>query len=184
MRVILYLLVVAACLGQPTAQRVGPLPDGGFLLNNGWRLKPAGKQIPLDTLPMSSAISPDGHYLLILNSGYKPPSIRVLELPAAREVSSTPVPDAWLGLAISAKGDCVYVGGGSRGAVYEFSFAAGRLTPSRTMLVAEKPAPEDFVGDVALAPAADLLLAADLYRDSLSMLDLRSGRVIRRVATG
>ncbi len=56
------------------ANRWAALPDGGFLLNSGWRVKPAGTQIPLDTLPMSSVLSKDGRFLLVLNGGYKPPS--------------------------------------------------------------------------------------------------------------
>ena len=67
-------LLAAVLASQPEPrEQVGPLPDGGFLLNSGWRLEPAGKQIPLDTLPMASAVSPDGKYLLVLNGGYKPP---------------------------------------------------------------------------------------------------------------
>lgn len=76
------LLLAAAYLASQPAPKVqvGPLPDGGFLLNSGWKIKPAGRQVPLDTLPMSSALSPDGKYLLVLNGGYKPPSISVLDL--------------------------------------------------------------------------------------------------------
>src|SRR5438552_9699176 len=94
-------IALAALLGSQPAPReqVGPLPGGGFLLNSGWRLDPVGKQVPLDTLPMSSVLSPDGKYLLVLNGGYRPPSISVIEIAGARVVSTTPVPDGWLGLA-------------------------------------------------------------------------------------
>ncbi len=41
---------------QPSrGNRSGLQADGGFLLNSGWRVKPAGTQVPVDTLPMSSA---------------------------------------------------------------------------------------------------------------------------------
>src|SRR5450755_1285291 len=96
-------LLALACFltSQPGTgpQKVGPLPDGGFLLSNGWTLRPAGKQIPLDTLPMSTALSPDGKYLLILNGGYKPPSISVMDAATGAVTGSVPVADAWLGLA-------------------------------------------------------------------------------------
>src|SRR5215467_11591332 len=130
-------VILAAVLGsQPVPrEQVGPLPGGGFLLNSGWRLDPVGKQIPLDTLPMSTALSPDGKYLLVLNGGYRPPSISVIEIASARVVSNTPVADAWLGLAFAPKSDLLYVGGGSRASVYEFRFAAGKLTATRTFPV-------------------------------------------------
>ena len=182
------LLIAAAVLcSQPSPrEQVGPLPGGGFLLNTGWRLTPAGKQIPLDTFPMSTAISPDGRYLLVLNGGYKPPSISVLETATGNELRRVPVPDGWLGLTFTRKGDRVYVGGGSRAAVYEFSFANGALEPTRTFAVVppDKRTPADFIGDVALTPDGRLIYAADLYHDSLVVINPQSGMVIERVKTG
>src|SRR5215831_8774967 len=96
-RLALALVLAALCtlLGSQTAPReqVGPLAGGGFLLNSGWRLDPVGKQIPLDTLPMSSVATPDGKYMLVLNCGYKPPSITVIDLATGNVKGSTPVPD-------------------------------------------------------------------------------------------
>jgi len=43
------------------------------------------------------------------------------------------VPDAWLGLAFTPRGDLVYVGGGSKASVFEFTFANGALTPARNL---------------------------------------------------
>ncbi len=182
------LLIAAALLiSQPAARETpGPLANGGFLLNSGWRLQPAGKQVPVDTLPMTSVVSPDGRYLLVLNCGYNPPSISVIDVTTMRELSRTKVLDAWLGLTFSPKGDFVYVGGGSRAAVYEFSFLAGALAPTRTFPVVadEKRTNRDFIGDVAITPDGRLLYAADLYHDSLVVVNPQSGRVIERVSTG
>src|SRR5438034_6499525 len=60
-----------------------------FRSNSGWRIKPAGNQVPVSTLPMSTALSPDGKFLLVLNGGYNPPSISVLDVAAEKEVSRT-----------------------------------------------------------------------------------------------
>src|SRR5580698_3742549 len=182
------LLVAAAVLcSQPVPpERVGPLPGGGFLLNSGWRLEPAGKQIPLDTFPMSTAVSPDGRYLLVLNGGYNPPSISVLETATGREIHRVRIADGWLGLTFSPKGDHVYVGGGSRAAVFEFSFADGALEPTRTFTVVspDKRTHADFIGDVAMTPDGHLIYAADLYHDSLVVINPQSGMLIDRVKTG
>src|SRR5579871_5724443 len=103
---VLFIAVAAILSSQPAPrEQVGPLPDGGFLLNSGWRLQPAGKQIPLDTFPISTALSPDGRHLLVLNAGYKPPSISVLEAATGKETSRVHVADGWLGLTFSPKGD-------------------------------------------------------------------------------
>ena len=96
-------VALAAILGSQPAPReqVGPLPGGAFLLNSGWRLDPVGRQVSLDTLPMSTALTPDGKYLLVLNGGYRPPSVSVIETASGRVTGSVPVLDGWLGLAIS-----------------------------------------------------------------------------------
>ncbi|HJZ98035.1 MAG TPA: bifunctional YncE family protein/alkaline phosphatase family protein [Candidatus Solibacter sp.] len=176
-------IVLAAVLGSQPAprERVGPLAGGGFLLVSGWKIDPVGKQVPLDTLPMSSALTKDGKYLLVLNGGYKPPSISVIDTATAAVVSTTPVADAWLGLAISPAGDKVYVGGGSKAAVYEFNFAAGKLTLARTFdtVPGVAHAQDDFIGDVALSPDGHLLYAAALYRDTVRVLNTQSGMVLK-----
>jgi DNA-binding beta-propeller fold protein YncE len=185
--IIAFVSLGALLSSQPAPrERVGPLPDGSFLLNSGWRLAPVGKQVPLDTFPMATALSPDGKYLLVLNGGYRPPSVSVIETASARVLSSVPVADGWLGLVFSPKGDRVYVGGGSRAAVFEFSFAGGKLTPARTFPVVapEKRTAQDFIGDLAFSPDGRLLYAADLYRDSVVAINPQSGMVIERYKTG
>src|SRR5579875_2910550 len=87
------LLVFQAPQTQTTPRHVGKLPDGGFLLNNGCIIRPAGEQVHLDTLPMSTAVSHNGRYLLVLNGGYNPPSISVIDTKSKKELSRTPMPD-------------------------------------------------------------------------------------------
>lgn len=181
------ILLAAVVVSQPEPrEQVGPLSGGGYLLNSGWRLEPAGRQIPLDTFPMASALSPDGKYLLVLNGGYNPPSVSVIETASGRVTGTTLVDDGWLGLAFSPRGDRVYVGGGSRAAVVELSFAAGVLRPARTFAVS--PSGErndrDFIGDVTLSPDGRLLYAAELYRDTVAVINPQSGTVIDRFKTG
>src|SRR5256885_2077291 len=103
--------------------------------------------------PMSLAVAPDNR-VLVLNAGAKP-SISVLN------GAELPLPDAWLGLTLSADGKTVYAGGGSRGAVYEITYAQGDLKLTREMKAA------DFVGDVALSPDGRLVYAADLYGNAI-----------------
>jgi DNA-binding beta-propeller fold protein YncE len=186
---LLALVLMAALLSsQPAPREVVGLQPGGnsAILPNGWRIQPAGKQVPLSTFPMSSALSPDGRYLLVLNGGYRPPSVSVIEVASAAVVDTAPVADGWLGLTFTPKGDRVYVGGGSQGAVFEFAFAAGKLTPARTFPVVDpaKRTNRDFIGDVALSPDGHLLYAADLYRDAVVVINPQSGMVIDRFRTG
>ena len=185
----LALAIVTAALSSQTtpAERVGPLSSGGFLLNSGWRIKPAGLQIPLDTMPMSSVLSQDGKFLIVLNGGYNPPSISVIDLAANREIGRTPVKDAWLGLALAPNGKTLWVGGGSTASIYEFSFdESGKLVPARTfeLVKAADRTHRDFIGEVAVSPDGRLLYAADLYHDAILVVNPQSGLVIDRFKTG
>lgn len=189
LRIALPILALAslALISQTSSpERVGLMSDGGFLLNSGWRIKPAGAQIPVESFPMATAITPDKKYLLVLNGGYNPPTVSVVDIAAGKELGRTPVPDGWLGLTMTKAGDRVYVGGGSRASVYEFTFSEGALKPSRVFpVVAEKDRKtEDFIGDVQLTPDGHLLYAADLYRDSVVVINPQSGYILSRVKTG
>jgi len=180
------LLSVAILSSQPGGrEQVGRQADGSFLLPNGWTLRPAGEQIPLDTMPMSTSLSPDGKFLLVLNGGYRPPSISVMTTEPVKEIARIPVADTWLGLTFAPGGKLVYASGGARGTVFEFSFSPeGELKLLREMQATAEHTQLDFIGDVALSPDGRLIYAADLFRDSIVAINPQSGRVIDRWKTG
>src|SRR6202167_643569 len=184
------ILIAAALLSSsqpPPREQVGPLADGGFLLNSGWRVKPAGTQIPLDTLPMSSVLSKDGRFLIVMSGGYNPPSLSVLDTKDGHEIGRTSGTGAWLGLSLSSNGRTLWVGGGSQASIYEFSFDEnGKLTPTRAFEIVKGAArsARDFIGDVAIAPDGHLLYACDLYHDAIVVVNTQSGIVIDRYKTG
>ena len=169
-------------------QKVGPLANGGFLLNSGWTIRPAGEQVEVGTFPMSSVLSNNGKYLLTLNAGYDPPTISVIDVASKKELSKTHVADAWLGLRVDPRSDLFYVGGGTTGKVFEFSLDpnTGVVTPKREM-----PAVEDLankgnalIGDVELSRDGHYLYAGSLYNDSISVLDAREGKYLGSWKTG
>ena len=81
-------------------------------------------------------------------------------------------------------GRYVYVGGGSRATVFEFTFSPeGELKPAREFVVVrpDKRTHEDFIGDVAVSPDGKSIYAADLYHDSIVVINAQSGSVIERI---
>src|SRR3954454_10339785 len=173
---------------QNPSEHGGKLPDGSFLLNSGWTICPGGNQVPVSTFPMSMAFAAGGKYLLVLNAGYDAPTVSVIDITGKHEVGRTPIPDGWLGLAVAKNGTTVYVGGGSRGAVYQLALdqATGSLTKGQELAIPSVAGTKAsvFVGDVAISPDEHLLYAADLNNDNLAVLNLQSRQVIDRWKTG
>lgn len=177
MRAVTGLLVAGLLLGQP---------EEGTVLSDGWRIRPAGKQTALDTLPMAAVATRDGRHLLVLHSGSNPASVVALDTADGREVSRVLLPDAWLGLALDPKGNRIYVGGGAEAAVFELSFANGRLALSRTfsLVPRAKRTPRDFAGDVTASPDGRFLYVAEFFQNSIAVINPQTGMVIERFRTG
>src|ERR1700682_2013724 len=126
------LVIVTAIYSQKARIRtVGPTEDGGFLLNTGWRIRPAGKNIALSTLPMSQVLAPDGRMLDVLTGGDEPASFSVVDLETSRESARVTIGDGWRGVAFSPAGDKLYAGNGARGSLTEFAVNSGSLTVQR-----------------------------------------------------
>ena len=168
---------------QDTAQFQETAP---VTLPNGWRLTPAGRQVPLSSLPMSIALAPDEKYAVVLNGGFLPPTLSVIDPTAGRETARVPVKDAWHGLTFNAAGDKLFVGGGSEAAVFEFNFQEGKLTAGRAFPVrpASERRPSDHVGDAAFSPDGRFLYVANLFRNRITVMNASTGFVVKEFATG
>ena len=164
--------------------KVGPLPQGGYMQNTGWRINAAGRNIPLGTLPMSHALSPDGRYLAILNGGFERPSVSVIDLRDEHEVSRIAIEDGWRGLAFSPSGNKLYAGNGGRPTITEITFNNGNLTAQRKIELCpgEQGHAGHLVGDVALSRDGKQLLVSDLDQDTIYFVEVDSGKVLRRVS--
>jgi DNA-binding beta-propeller fold protein YncE len=155
-------------------------------LNSGWLLRPAGIQVPLDTLPLSSALSADGSRLVVVHAGFNSPVLIVIDTASHREVQREPVPDAWTGLAAYPPENKFYVAGALQGCIFEFALSNGLLVELGSIPVfgSEERSADHFVGDVAISPDGTLLAAAELYRDSIVLIRRATGEVLHRIATG
>ena len=189
-RSVLFGVLAAGLIGlalysqQARKQTVGPLPEGGFLLNTGWRIRPAGKEIPLSTLPMSAALAPDGRMMAALNGGYLPSSVDLLDMETVRKVSGVAITDGWRGLAFSPDGGKLYAGGGARGSLVEMTVAGNRLAIARRidLYPGEKAGTAHLIGDIVYQDGR--LLVADTARDKVIVVDASTGSVQHSIATG
>ena len=181
-------LAAAALIGltlysQRRAQTVGPLTQGGFLLNTGWRIRPAGTEIKLSTLPMSAALAPDGRMMAALNGGYLPSSVDLLDMETVQKVSGVPITDGWRGLAFSPDGGKLYAGGGARGHIVEMTVDGKSLAVARRVELypGEKPGVGHLIGDIVYQD--NILLVADTAQDLITVVDGASGTPLRSIST-
>lgn len=166
-----------------TAKRVqvGPVSDGSFLLNTGWSIRPAGKTIPLSTLPMSTAISPDGRGVAVLNGGYLPASVDFIDMETTSKTTSVSITDGWRGLSFSADGTKLYAGNGARASITEFAVNGNKLTVSRKidLFPGEPLQTPHLIADIL--PHQNRLLVADTLQDRIFEVDPTLGKVTRTI---
>lgn len=111
---------------NPTNSPAGATDDG-FLLPNGWRLTPAGKQVPLTDLPLN--ILTDGRYAFVATSGYNAHELTAVDLETAETISTQTVPQSWFGLAADFRRGRFWWSGGGEGSLHHFSWSQQKFQP-------------------------------------------------------
>ncbi len=129
----------------PAARTTPTLPGltatGQVQLPNGWKLQPAGRQVPLGDFPIALAEHPTEPVLAVLHAGYGEHEVVIVDAKITKVLGRVSLPETYGGLAWSADGKFLYAGGGFDDVVYRFSFdAASRLLSGRATF-------EDLGGD-------------------------------------
>jgi len=158
------------------------------LLPNGWRIAPVGRHLDVGDLPLAMALHPDGRHLVVTNNGWSKPSLRVVDLEQLEVTQKLSLDDAWLGLVWHPDGQRLFSSGAADNSIREIEWRNGRLVPGRTLTLAppqkklgdgrlESPG---FVGGLALSPDGRTLYAASVFGESLTAVDVETGRVLAR----
>jgi DNA-binding beta-propeller fold protein YncE len=155
----------------------------GFVLNTGWRIQPAGATIPLSTLPMSHAISPAQRRVAVLNGGYNPASVSLIDLASKSVVATVETGDGWRALAFSASGEKLYAGNGARGSITEIAVRGDALTIERKidLYPGEKSGNPHLISEILVR--GDDLLIADAEQDRVFVVSAATGNVARSFTT-
>src|SRR2546422_212649 len=166
-----WLAVSALAIATALATRLkpGPLADGSTLRPSGWRIRPAGRQVTVGTLPLGLATLSDGS-LLVTNSGSAENGLMRIAPGAAAGPWTQPLVAAWLGLArTGADGhDTVWVSGAGTNRVYRVTRrAVDWAVDTATLADATQ---QLFVGGIARAPRG-LVAAVGNLSASVSLLD-------------
>ncbi len=156
---------------------------------------------------VTTALSPDGTQLLALTSGYNKGAgpvtnyaeyVFVYDVTAypPRQVQALPIPNAFCGLAWNPNGLEFYVSGGKDDTIYVFArrglayfraaaVSLGHATGNGLLTNAPAPAnalaPKPMVAGIAVNAAGTLAVVANLYNDSISIVDLKSRAKIQEL---
>src|SRR2546427_320669 len=162
----------------------GPLRDGTTQLASGWRIRPAGRQVTVGTLPLNLLALSDGS-VLVTNNGYGENGLMRIDPVSARVVWRTRLPAAWLGLARAGGGwrDTVWASGGATNRVYRFVWQGGAAWATDSVALADSGA-KLFPAGIALLRRQGLVAVVGNLSDSVYLLDAATLQRRGAVAVG
>src|SRR5437660_9095281 len=110
--------VIVAGAGAAVAatqdKHAGPAGDGTAINPVGFTVTPAGQQTTLGDLPLTSALSPDGRSVLVVNAGDGDQSVQVVDTASGKVAQTLPYKapqGVFTGVAYSPDGHRAYVSG-------------------------------------------------------------------------
>jgi hypothetical protein len=183
------LAAVGPLAGQDKTKPQFPGPtDKGFLLPNGWTITPAGKHIPLTDLPLNIIPLKDGRHALVATSGYNKHQLSLVDLTALKVVDQQTVFQSWFGLALAPQEEKVWWSGGGAGLLHCYSLAEVQLQRTGPEEVIPSKEKKDKTGaeksfKSGLLLDGNQLYSLDINAGTLSVIDLKSGAVLKKAVT-
>ena len=173
--------------GRPTTPVAGALADG-FLLPNGWKLTPAGDQIPLTDLPLNIVPIDDERHVLVGTAGYNAHELSLIDLETRRVVAKETVRQSWFGMVVNDDDRAWWSGGGS-GVLHSFQVADGKIErigdPEPPPVPKKKRATHpEFRSGITLNADGKFLYSLDINSGTLSKLDAATGSVLLQGKVG
>ena len=118
-------------------------------LPTGWPVAPAGDKIELDTFPIHAQLLPSGKQALILHSGFKPPTLAILDLTTQKRIHQITFKEAGINFAFDPATNEVFIPGG-----HQSNFSILKLENNRFTTTANIPldSPTGPASTIAISP--------------------------------
>lgn len=159
------------------------LGEQGYLLPNGWTITPTGRQVDVPDLPTKVVVAPAGVHAFVLTSGWNDHGVSVIDLGHNQKTQTVKLKTSWLGMALNASDDRLYVSGGTRPVIEVMAYDAGQRAaplqhlPAIQLDTARVSKP--YLGGIAVGSKGGFLYVADAHGQSLIEVDLKSGKTGR-----
>ena len=179
-RTIIFTALLACCVSA-NAQVAEPVS-----LPNGWKLTPAGKQLPLGDLPLNMAVSPHGKWLAVTNNGYGRQCIKMFDVKAQKEVDDKTIAKSWYGLCFSQDGKRLYASAGNDNQIKVYGVGTRGTINLVDSIVMGKPWDKQRISPSGIAISANdnRLYVVTRWDNSMYIYDLPSKRLARKAAIG
>jgi YVTN family beta-propeller protein len=156
-------------------------------LPTGVTLDPTGRSIAIGSFPLALVAAPGGDRFVALLNGHREQGIQVVDLPTGGIAQTITQPAAFIGVAFDAAGRRLYASGGNQDVVYRYDWRSGTAMLADSLILAVRAPHTDgtrYPAGLALSPDDRFLYVAENLADSLAVVDLGTGSVVQRVATG
>jgi YVTN family beta-propeller protein len=182
--------LLAACSApQPaTTPPAAGSDDAHGRLPTGVHLDPVTPLHVVGQMPLAMLDAPEGDRVVLLMNGWRDEGIQVVDRGSGRVVQSLALPAVFLGLQFSPDGRTLYASGGNGDVVYRLDWSGGAATLRDSIVLQAKRRPaangSRCPAGLALSRDGRTMYVAENLADSLAVVDLASGQVVQRVATG
>lgn len=117
-----------------SAQTPGKIQQTGqVLLPNGWKLSPAGRQVPVGDLPLNIQLSTSGKLLAVTNNGQSTQSVQLIDPKSEKMLDEKTLKKSWYGLAFSKNEQHLYVSGGYDNWILDFNVSENKFGAADTI---------------------------------------------------
>lgn len=142
------------------------------LLPNGWKISPAGKQLPLGDLPLNIVVSNDKSMLAVTNNGQSYQSIQLFDLKADTQLAKINIDKSFYGLAFTANNEFLYAAGGNDNRILKYDVGNKKLKLVDSIYLG-KPWPEKISpSGICLDESNQLMYVVTKENNSLYIINL------------
>jgi YVTN family beta-propeller protein len=168
-----------------------PGKDGDVtMLHNGWRIRPAGRQLATGDMLVGGAFSPDGKIYAIANAGYGSHGLHLIDVATEKEIASIPLVRAWSGIAWASNGSRLYISGGTSNGFHDVNViekqadGTWKSESALSLGVEAGDKAKMCVGGLALSKDESALFALDTSHGKLYSLNSKTGEVRAKLDVG
>lgn len=154
-------------------------------LPNGWKLTPAGKNLPLGDLPLNMALSPNGRWMAVTNNGYGRQCIKIFDTKKEIEVADQTIHASWYGLCFSPNGRYLYASGGNDNQINIYQVSkAGKILLSDSIVMGKKWPKRISPSGIAVQPKSGDLYVVTRWDNSMYIYQPQTKKLLKKVDLG